>query len=253
MTSPNISRRAVARGAAWSIPAMTAAAAAPAIAASTRCGSPTISASGGIVYNYGLIGAARTDQQLTLGAQVTIAGLPAGVTVTAIREQFFVQNRQGQTSPGPGAFFMGNTSTNWNKAGACTNVGCSVNWTGKVGLINNSVDNSTAPGTGWSSKVTNTQNLASHTFSNGTVAPAWDVNLTWSPTSSAAYSSQTTNAAGCTTVVTTPSGRFGVNYYGITGATLGSGTCITADYIITATLSNGQTLTTLGPTAQFCP
>ena len=212
---------------------------------------PLVSVSGGLNYNYGVLGAASTDQQLTLGAQVTVNNLPAGVTVTSVTEQFFVQNRQGQTSPGPGAFFMGNVSTNWYKAADCTSVGCSVNWTGPAGPVGGQ-EHSTGPGTGWSSTVTNTQNLVNHTFSNGATYPAWDVNLSWTPTSTSAYT-LTTNANGCTTFTTTPSGRFGVNYYGVTGATAGSTMCITADYHVTVGLSNGQTLSYLSTTLVMCP
>lgn len=178
--------------------------------------------------------------------------LPAGVTVTSVTEQFFVMNRQGQTSPGPGAFFMGNVSTNWYRARNCTSVGCSVPWTGPIGGVVGMPDRSTGPNAGWSQTVTNTRNNVNHTFSNGTVAPAWDVNLTWSPTSSNAYT-LTTDSTGCTTFKTTPSGRFGVNYYGVTGTTQGAATCVTADYRVTVTLSDGRTLTYRSSTSSTCP
>ena len=64
MEPQNLSRRSVARGAAWTIPTIAAAAAAPALAAS-QCGAPSVSVVGGLNYNYGVLNALpRVGRQL---------------------------------------------------------------------------------------------------------------------------------------------------------------------------------------------
>lgn len=113
-----LSRRTLAKGAAWAAPVIAASAVVPAYASSS-CEMILTSAAGPYVI-YGLDAKPdydRTNMQLTLGGPVWVQNLPAGVTVTKITQQYFIENHQGQNTQGDGIWFMGNPSTNYYKNG----------------------------------------------------------------------------------------------------------------------------------------
>lgn len=173
------------------------ASAAPALAASSAC-APVLKFSGGFYYNYGTIysvSGRTTNQYLTVGG-TTVSNLPEGVTVQD--DAFWIENRQGQTSSGPGTFWMGN-STASAKDRKCTATSCTA----------------TDPhgGSGFSGYVTNTGNNQSTVYPTGETYPSWDINMTWSATKDTLnlYSPQET---GCRTFTTGPSGKFRVDYEG---------------------------------------
>lgn len=225
MTTP-ISRRSVARGAAWSIPAIAVAGAAPAMAAS-NCGAPTPRVMGGVIYDWGTVGVATTNQSLNVGAQTYVDNLPAGVTVTKVTYDYWFQLRNGQTSSGPGIFWVGNTTS--NRKSSCGTSTCS-NMTYSYGSA------------GWQ-PVTSTSRNTTITHTSGPLA-SWNLHFEWRAGSGAG---SYTAVAGttCQNFTTGPSGRFITTYTGVPALS----TCGTAEgglsYVqnIVITLSNGQTLT----------
>ena len=48
---------------------------------------------------------------MTVGAEAYLYGLHPGVTVVKITYQWRIMNRQGQRSSGPGAFWVGNSTS----------------------------------------------------------------------------------------------------------------------------------------------
>ncbi len=235
--SSNISRRALAKGAAWAAPAVLATAAVPAYAAS-MCGVPRLRYGGGIDYKFGTIGSTSTTQTLTLGSRVYVDNLPQGVTVSDFKITYWVQNRIGQQSPGPGIFWIGNVSSSYYGQNMSA-----LRWTPTAG-------------SGFSPTATNTQNLVNHTYSNGTSGQSWDLNLTWSAAQNRqnSYTASATNPS-CRTFDSGESGSFVIQYNGVVGPTsLGNqNQYVRADVHIQATLSNGQVLTYTSSTAQFYP
>lgn len=218
-----ISRRSLAKGAAWAAPAVLATATVPAYAAS-RC-QPTLSFSGGLTYNWGTLGSSSTNQQLQLGGQTYVNNLPAGVTVTSISYTFWVQNRIGQTSSGPGAFYVGNTTSDRK-----TQTFTAMPWTPTAG-------------SGFSSTASSTANLVNHTYSNGQTAQSWDLNMNW--TAAQDTLKQYSTSGSCQNFTTGPSSKFIVNYTGVTGITSlnDPNRAILSDVTIKVTLSDGQVLT----------
>lgn len=221
-----LSRRTLARGLAWSTPTLALAAVAPAYAASSAC-SPTLTSQGGLIYGWGGTGGSgTTTQTMTVGAETYVYGLPAGVTVVKITYQWWIMNRQGQDSSGPGAFWVGNRTSSRSTE-------------------NRSAMPYTTGSRGWRGSLANTVNNTSVMFPDGTSYPAWDLNFLWNGSNGAngTYSSGTD---GCTNFVSGPSGRFGVTYTGVTPLAR----CPSPDgtipnfNTIEVTLSNGQVLNT---------
>ena len=212
------------------IPAIATAAAAPAVAASPGACTPSISFSGGLTYNWGTLNVAPTTQTLGIGGQTYVNNLPAGVTVTDISYQFWIENRQGQTTSGPGAYWMGNTTS--NQKGYCASAGCTAPWTPTAG-------------SGFRSTVTNTANLQAKVYPDGVTRQSWDLNMTWSST--IAPGTYTTSGT-CQDFTTGPYGRFTDTYTGVTAMTTADKNAgkmvVNAYVIVTVKLSNGQTLTT---------
>lgn len=220
-------RRSLVQGTAWAIPAIAVANAAPALAASPTTCAPSLGFSGGLTYGWGTVGSTSTTQTLQVGGQTYVNNLPAGVKVASVTYKFWIQNRQGQTSPGPGAFWMGNSTA--STKGSCSTGGCTATWTPTAG-------------SGFSGTVTNTANNSAQVYPNGTSYPSWDINMSWS--SSKAPGTYTANGS-CSNFTTGPSGKFGVTYTGVVGpTTAGAATSVVNSFVIvTATLSNGQILT----------
>lgn len=236
MTS-QISRRSLAKGAAWAAPAVIATAAVPAYAASL-CGNVRVRYGGGINYNFGTIGSTSTTQALTLGSRVYVDNLPQNVSVTDIKITYWIQNRIGQQSPGPGIFWVGNVSSSYYRQNMAA-----LAW------------NPTA-GSGFSPYATNTQNLVPHTYSNGTSGDSWDLNITWSAAQNRlnSYTSSPTNT-GCRNFDSGNSGDFYIQYNGVVGPTSvgNQNQYVRADVHIQVTLSDGRVLTYTSSTAQFYP
>ncbi|KIC68482.1 hypothetical protein [Kocuria rhizophila] len=199
-----LTRRTLAKGAAWSVPVIAAASVAPALAASSAC-TPVLRFSGGLFYDFGVIdsGTGKTSQYLTVGGQTYVDNLPPGVTVTDIRYTFWMENRQGQQSSGPGVFWMGNATA--STAGYCNSSGCSAPW-------------SPTSGSGFSRTVTNTRNNVATTYPDGTTVPSWDLNMSWTASQDTA-NRYTTTSDGCRNFDSGPSSRFRVNYTGVTSLT----------------------------------
>lgn len=223
--NPGVTRRTVARGLAWSVPTIAVATAAPAHAAS-QC-IPTLRSSGGLSYSWGTLSSSSTTQSMTVGAQTYVDNLPAGVTVTSVTYRWWIANRIGQTSEGPGAFWVGNASS--NRRG--TNYGTMTYTPGA--------------NTAWRDTVSNTSNLADQVYPDGTTRPSWDLNFSWTAGTNNSSGTYTTDADGCRDFTTGPSGRFGVSYSNVVAPS----SCPTAAATIPnfntieVTLSNGQTLT----------
>lgn len=218
-----VPRRAVARGAAWSLPAVAAASAVPAVAAS-GC-TPVLDFSGGITYNWGTVGVSTTNQQFTAGGQTYVRNLPAGVKVTAITYEFWQENRQGQSSPGPGSYYPGNTASD-RKSQTLT----AMPWTPTAG-------------SGFGTTVSNDQNNVVHTYTDGTSVRSWNLKFTWSSARDT-KGTYTSTSLGCQDFTTGPSGRFPINFSNVTALSSGSSSAksIASDIKITATLSDGTQL-----------
>lgn len=210
----------------------------PAFAASCT---PSFQFSGGFTYNWGEVNtpSGTTNQTLSVGGQTNVSGLPAGVTVTDITYAFWIENRIGQDSPGPGAFWMGNNTS--SVQGSCTTAGCTVSFTPTAG-------------SGFAGIVTNTARLRETQFPSGETLRAWDINLTWS--SAVSPGTYTDQPSGCRNFTTGPSGRFPVTYSGVVGltsATPDESKRIRTFVRVTVTLSNGTVLsrdiasTSVGP------
>lgn len=225
----NVSRRSVAKGAAWSVPAVTIASAAEAVAAS-GC-TPRTGGGFGTHFSYGTIYSTRgntTTQQLTLGGKAFVNSLPDGVTVTKVTMHFWFEARAaGQT--GPGAPWMGASTS--DKRGSCGSGVCSVGWTPES--------------SGFEPTVTSATSNSSQTYPDGTVHPSWDATMTWD--ASRGPGTYTTNANGCQDFSTGESGSFVITYSGVAAlstADVDAGKKTIPTYVtVTATLSNGQVLT----------
>lgn len=261
-----LTRRTLAKGAAWSVPVIAVASAAPALAASPYC-DPDIKWGGGIYYDYGSIVAdwqagSSTNQTLSLGGRTRVLGLPQGVRVTDIKYTFWIENRQGQSSSGPGIFWIGNPTS--NLYGTCTSSKCSVLWDPQhtppldpkkfPTTQPSQVSQGPTPNSGFSTTVTNTVNNIDKTYPDGSVVKSFDVNMTWSAArdSVATYN---TEATGCQTFDSGSSSRFPVYYTGVvamTDSTVARGSKRIRTFAdITVTLSNGQTLNKTYPVDYF--
>lgn len=230
MASPTIdtrpvSRRSLARGVAWAAPVIVAASAVPAYAASSCV--PTLTISGGLIYRWGTLGRSSTTQSLDVGAQAYVRNLPDGVTVTRVSYQWGVTNRIGQDSAGPGAFWVGNGTSSRN------------------GENYSAMRYTPGGGTAWRNTVSNTGKEIDTEFPDGQTRKAWDLNFLWSAGTNGSNGTYTEkDDAGCRDFTTGPSGRFRIDYSGVTAPR----TCPSPEgkmpnfVYVTATLSNGQEL-----------
>lgn len=118
---------------------------------------------------------------------------------------WWIQNRIGQTSSGPGAYWVGNTTsnrTNENKAAMPYTPGSA----------------------GWSKTVSNTGNLVSKTYGDGVSRQSWDLNQSWTAGTGAGTYTPTTT--GCQNFTTGPSGRFAITYSNVPAITAAD--CVTS-------------------------
>ncbi|GGH61441.1 hypothetical protein [Rothia aerolata] len=228
--STQVQRRTVVKGAAWAAPLVVASATVPAYAAS-RCVTST-RFSGGNTYNWGTYNSptGRTNQTLTLGGQFYINDLPADVTVTKITYEFWTENRVGQDSPGPGAFYVKNVRSD------------------RYNQPSNAMPWTPTAGSGFANTTSTTANLVNHTYQSGSTAQSWNLIMTWDASRdsniSSRYTASSTGSTGCRNFTTGPSSRFVVNYSNVvaSGSANSPSTSIKGETIITVQLSNGETL-----------
>lgn len=268
-----INRRSVARGAAWAIPAMTVAAASPAVAASTACVA-SIDGNGQAIYNWGVTNSdpnttATTTQTLSFSGALSLAGLPADAKITSISYTYWFQNRNdGASNPdgstgahGPGIYDLGNTHSSLNKAGTCstsysTVTGCRYTYGAAGSPL-------TAPTYGTSSTSVNpftsgtatsamTANWTNHTFENGKTTRAWSYTFTGDP--SKAQALLTPDANGCLTLASQGTPVMNVTYSNVLQAAAAERT-IQVDRIVYVTYTSGgqtYTLTDTGVNTLLC-
>lgn len=239
--SPKISRRVLANGVTWAVPAVLASAVTPVYAASACA--PNLTYSGGASYGWGAENGTTTNQFLTLGGQVTVNDLPLGVTVTSIKQHFVFEQRANSTVYGPGAIFIADSSSNYGSNGSCVATSCSVPWAALPG--GGYSKTSTAPRNGYSDTVVNTYSNRNVPFPDGVSRLAWDLTLAWS-VSDAYPGTYTSTANGCQKFAPGQSGRFEIDYTNV-AAPPGSATqypdaVVRSFVLLTVVLSNGQTL-----------
>lgn len=241
-----IPRRTVMKQAAWAVPIVAVAAAAPAVAASTRP-QPTLLYSGGTQYHWGTRSTItqKTVQVLNLGAgQVTVNDLPAGTTVTSITIRQSIERREGQTSRGPGALFAANPSATF--AGQTSGFTPSDVPEAKM---NNTMDGNASyniaaiypvKGSGFDPKIQASNPGTSITWADGITTNAWHLTYEWS-----AARNQLTNLYSGTgdarSFTTGSSGRYNITYRDVNNAPAISHVHSRSE--ITAHLSDGTTLT----------
>lgn len=234
-----ISRRSLAKGAAWAAPVVASTALVPAYAAS-MCPPIGVAFGGGPAYSFGEIGASRTDQGLTLGGRTWVYNLPTGVTVSSIEYVFWVQNRIGNESSGPGAFYVHHPSSSRKDQGL------------------NAMPWTPTSGSGFAPTASSTVNQGmqggTHTFMDGTVAPAWNLRMNWTADryQTDPYS---VDSSGCRTFDTGSSGRFGVTYRDVvaTPSTTDSNAYVRAEAFVTIRLSDGRVLNYRSQTSVVYP
>ncbi len=152
--------------------------------------------------------------------------LPEGVTIVSVDYKWWIANRIGQTSSGPGAFWVGNSTS--NRRGQNLSA---MPWTPK------------SPG--WKTTVSTTANLRDVVYPDGVSRPSWDLNMHFDG-GSGANGTYTPGPDGCVDGTTGPSGRFAITYSGVTKlAACPSPQGILPNFwTVNVVLSNGQVLTT---------
>lgn len=112
--SQQISRRALARGGAWSVPVATVSVAASAYAVSRPC-NPVLDSGGGFSYDWGVADTERTNQTLKAAGSLTVKNLPADAVITTVDYRLIVMNRNdrgGEKWQDRGAYDPGNNKVN---------------------------------------------------------------------------------------------------------------------------------------------
>lgn len=251
-----LSRRSVARGAAWSVPLIAATTSVSAYAASSAC-IPTISYNGDIRYHWGQRyrrheGQGRTTQVLQTGAgSVSIYNLPAGVTVSSIVIDIFVQRRQGQHSEGPGVLSPANRAATFSgQTGGFRPQDYRDSWMNKTTDQDqnyNVSDRYPAINSGFDPFVTlsNPPDGIPTQWSDGSVSPGWKLEYQWSARRNRLQNRYTGAPGGCRNFSTGWSGQYNVTYQGMTQVPFEGGTprAPFARAEVRATLSDGRVLT----------
>ncbi len=124
-----LSRRTVAKGVAWSVPAVAVTIAAPAFAGSSLC-DPSLSAGGGMNYDWFTSTKSTYDstqtQLLRTAHSMDVVGLPLDARITSLSIEIYMPNRVDNSSnPQPnwydfGAYDPGNRYASTNQRGECT-------------------------------------------------------------------------------------------------------------------------------------
>lgn len=252
-----ITRRSVARGAAWAVPAVAVAGAAPAVAASASCAA-SVDGRAGVDYNWGVVNndpqtTDTTTQTMSFSGAVSLATLPKDAQITSITYTYWFQNRDDAAtnadgssgSHGPGIYDLGNSHSSINQAGTCSSnystvTGCAYTY----GQANSPL---TAPVYGTSSTDVNpftsgtasssmTANWVDHTFTNGKTTKAWAYTFVGDPAQANAL--LTPDANGCLNMATQGTPVVNVTYSNVLQAPAVERT-IQSDRIINVTYTSG--------------
>lgn len=227
LDSRAISRRTVARGAAWAMPVVVLAAQAPALAASV-CGTPTATGGGSLTYDWGTVPAdpkttATTSQSLTFYGAVGAINLPPDAVITSISYEYWIQARNDSTtnpdgssgSHGPGVYDPGNGAS--SISGTCkisysTVTSCAYKGTAApMSTGGRAVSTVFTSGTSTSGVKAAWTDHAFKLLNGSTVTEkGWQFVFTGDP--SIANSLLTTNAAGCKTLADQITPQFNVTY-----------------------------------------
>lgn len=188
----HITRRSLAKGAAWSVPVIALASAVPAYAAVSSACRPTLDVNNTLAFDWGNTSVGGT-QYLHYSSGVRVVGMPPGVKVVKATVTRWVQQREdGRAAPGvpwPG-------DSNSSASGRCSASGCSIPFT----PLN----------AGWKPAFEVSPRNQSYTDSNGQQFTGWSITTTFDGTVQGA-GSLTGTADGCFTFVTRPSGNSGFN------------------------------------------
>lgn len=225
-----ISRRGVARGTAWAVPAITVAAASPAVAASAP---PSLDISGmaGLSYYESNPGGTGTHSLDASFGSVVVKNLPASVTVTNVTATIYVQNRT-QRSPWPDRGYP-SPATSWvshNTTSAATyGTGTSTWWDAKNHWVQPYTYNGIS-----------TFNDGRNTYS------AWSMTSNWTPGIAGDPRTPTYNGG---TFTMPELGSFFLTAVDANAPAPAANTVVAMSGItVIVTLSNGQTLSYTGAT-----
>lgn len=235
VNTPNraISRRTLARGAAWAAPAVAATAVIPAYAASSCA--PDADPTGGIYVDWGTIGYGPTTRSLTINAETVVKGLPEGVTVTKVEHRWLIQ-QSAAGSAAPGIPAIGDISSN-----RVTQV--------RRGNITHQ------PGAaGWNAVATTTGTTTNMQYSglngvDGGTYNFWDLTFMWNAPRNTAGNYSKDSATGCITFTTGDSGLFDIGYSNLPALTQAQCSSSTEGHLryvnqMTVYLSGGSTVKT---------
>lgn len=195
-TQAAVSRRTLARGAAWAAPAIAATAAVPAYAAS-RC-TPELSQYGGIEVQWGTLDSRyQTSRSLYLSAGTKVTNIPENVTVTKVVHHWYIQASASDGSA-PGLPWIGDSKSS------------------RAREAQRNVINHTPGSTGWSRIVTTSTSSVSREYQgfqnwDGNSYNFWDLTFTWEPVNGS-KGNYTTDSAGCRSFDTGDSGTLFVQY-----------------------------------------
>ena len=262
MSSQMTSRRTVARGLAWSVPAIAAVAAAP-LAAASQCQtsvsrSAQASFDWGVRANQGQRRGTTTQVMVLAAGAITVTGLERGVTVESITVESHILRREGQDSTGPGVFYVGNQTVNKTDVGYEGNTSSGTltplrptpnrSLTGMASATHTTATAFAAPGSGWSQTIQAQNGIPNVEFGHNITGTAWKLTYTWSRQRDR-IATYTQTADGCYTFNSGTSGRFNVTYSGVSQLYTDE-SFVTAvppqRNITTVRLSDGRTLTYLG-------
>ena len=222
--SSEITRRSIAKGAAWAAPVVVVSAAVPAYAAST-CAS-RVTAGGGRAIDFGIVKTGTTYNSVGYGYKVDVHNLPDNVTVQTVTVRVMQQGRVEGT-PGPGFFHPRHITSNMRTRPA-------------------QMPYTPTAGSGWTGTVANTQTAVNHTYVNGTTLSSWDMVYTWQASRDRLSTTYTDDPnTACRTFTTGSSGMFTIRWEGVMPMTSTTDTrkTSTSEFLATVTLSDGRVLT----------
>ncbi|MCT1556957.1 hypothetical protein M3A96_02290 [Helcobacillus massiliensis] len=262
-----ISRRTLARGAAWSVPVATVSVAAPAYAVSRPC-SPVLTSGGGFSYDWGVANTERTNQTLKAAGSLTVRNLPADAVITTVDYRLIVMNRvdgSGTNWQDYGAYDPGNSKV--NKPTYYPRTQCSVSYSTITGCDFTSLYNTTvAPGSAaladgnrqrllyrsrsetdpiWvadAARIFLESNWVDRTFRDGKKGRAWTLKFQSDPSKLTASHWTTDSTTGCKTLTIKDTPIFELGYSGVRGPTAKMSTWPTADWevVVEYTTKDGR-------------